>query len=53
MESNVDQDDVEDLVRSHNREFATEDLQELDSVIEQDIGEEEQEDDTLTTALTN
>jgi hypothetical protein len=26
----VDQDDVENLVKSHNRELTTEDLQELD-----------------------
>jgi hypothetical protein len=35
MALEVDQDDVEDLVESHNREIITEDLQELDSFTEQ------------------
>jgi hypothetical protein len=53
-ERNVDQDDVEDLVKSRSRELTTEDLQELDSFIEHDSGEEEQEeDDALTTAQLN
>jgi hypothetical protein len=44
----MDQDDVEDLVQSHNRDLTTEDLQELDNFIEHDSGEEEQnQDDTM------
>jgi hypothetical protein len=42
---------VEDIVKSLNREFTTEDLQELDSFIEYDSEKEEQEDDiSFTTA---
>jgi hypothetical protein len=47
----VDQDDVEDLIQSHNRELTTEDLQELDSFTEHDSGEEEQDQDyTMPTS---
>jgi hypothetical protein len=49
----LDRDDAEDIVKSHNRELTTEDLQELDSFTEHDSGEEEQEDDALTTAQLN
>jgi hypothetical protein len=50
----VDQDDVEDLVKPHNREITTEDLQELDSFIEHDSGEQEQEKhNAFTTAQLN
>jgi hypothetical protein len=47
----VDQDDVEDLIQSHSREIAAADLQELDSVIEHESGEEEQDqDNTIPTS---
>jgi hypothetical protein len=50
----VDQDDVEDLVKSHNRELTTEDLQELDIFIEHESEEEEQgEAEAMTTKELN
>jgi hypothetical protein len=48
----VDQDDVEDLVQSHNSDINTEDLQELDTFTEHDSGEEEEQGqgDTMPTS---
>jgi hypothetical protein len=48
VELEVNHNDVEDPIWSHNRGLTTEDLQELDSFIEHDSGEEEQnQDDTM------
>jgi hypothetical protein len=47
----ADQDDVEDIVQSHNRHFTNKDRQELERFIEHDRGGKEQnQDDPMITS---